>query len=276
MNCEYAHVFPPPPGITEGLTKNIGILLLSVFLGIFAAAPAWADKTDFSSKVKKPVNEAIDICKATQEAKEKWMIEKQKLTAVYDQLQEERHRLQLQEDELLQEVAAVRERVAAKEKQLADVAQISEQINPYLNELVDRLRKRFEDDIPFLTDERRRRVEKLEALMEDPRISVNEKFRKVMEAYLIEAEYGNTIEVYQETISIGGQPMLVNVFRLGRISLFYQTQDKKVCGCYDMAEKIWKPLPKSYNLDIQTVIEIGERRRPVELLSMPIGRIVVR
>jgi hypothetical protein len=110
--------------------------------------------------------------------------------------------------------------------------------------------------------------------MEDPEVSVSEKFRKAMEALLVEAEYGSTIEVYQQTIAVDDAPSLVNVFRLGRISLFYQTLDQKRCGFYDVAAAAWRPLPTAFNRCLQTAIEIGAKRRPVELLTLPLGRMV--
>jgi hypothetical protein len=97
-----------------------------------------------------------------------------------------------------------------------------------------------------------------------------------MEALLVEAEYGSTIEVYQQTIDVDGAPSLVNVFRLGRISLFYQTLDQKRCGFYDVAATGWRPLPTAFNRCIQTAIEIGAKRRPVELLTLPLGRMAGR
>lgn len=67
------------------------------------------------------------------------------------------------------------------------------------------------------------RLTRLVELRDDPEVPVSEKFRKVLEALLVETEYGNTIEVYQETINTGGGEMLVDIFRLGRVGLFYQS-----------------------------------------------------
>jgi hypothetical protein len=97
-----------------------------------------------------------------------------------------------------------------------------------------------------------------------------------MEALLVEAEYGSTIEVYQQTIELDNAPSLVNLFRLGRISLFYQTLDRKQCGFFDVAAADWRPLPAAFNRSIQTAIEIGTKRRPVELLALPLGRMAGR
>jgi hypothetical protein len=86
-------------------------------------------------------------------------------------------------------------------------------------------------------------------------------------------EYGNTIEVYQETIVTKDREMLVDIFRLGRIALFFQTLDHKSCGFYNVASAAWQPLPPAYNRMIEAAMEIGAKRRQVELLTLPLGRI---
>jgi hypothetical protein len=116
----------------------------------------------------------------------------------------------------------------------------------------------------------------LETLLSDPDVVISEKYRKVMEALLVEAEYGFTIETYQETITIDGRPLLVDIFRLGRISLFYQSLDRKKCGFYNTADAAWQDLDPSFNPVIQPAIDIAAKRRPVELLTLPVGKIVVQ
>jgi FtsZ-binding cell division protein ZapB len=249
---------------------------MGIVLAVSAVTPGWAENSDFSGQIKKPVREAIDTRQTTQKAEEKWRDERRKLVAVYEQLQQEQKQLQDRKEHLQQEIIAAQDRIAPKEKQLQDIEQISTQITPFLQELAGRLRQRVSGSMPFLTAEREQRITRLTGLMEDPEVSVSEKFRKTMEALLVEAEYGSTIEVYQQTIDVDGAPSLVNVFRLGRISLFYQTLDQKRCGFYDVAATGWRPLPTAFNRCIQTAIEIGAKRRPVELLTLPLGRMAGR
>jgi hypothetical protein len=97
-----------------------------------------------------------------------------------------------------------------------------------------------------------------------------------MEALLVETEYGTTIEVYQQTIPLSGEETLVNIFRLGRLRLFYQTLDKQECGFFNPAQKVWEPLGNTHLKTIQAAIDMGLKRKPVEILTLPIGRIVVQ
>jgi small-conductance mechanosensitive channel len=243
---------------------------------LWSPPQCWAANRDVGKHVEKPVQEAIDIRQKTQKSQEDWQEERRKLVDVYEGLQQAQKQLKAQKDSLMQTSAAAKARIAAKEKQLADIEQISVQIQPFLDELIKRLHKQFNDDMPFLVDERHQRLDKLDRLIADPNVAVSEKFRKIMEALMVEAEYGRTIEVYQETIQLENRPILANIFRLGRIALFYQTLNQKQCGFYNVASGAWNPLPKSYNYAVQTAIDIGLKRRPVELLTLPIGRMTVR
>ena len=144
------------------------VLLWSSVLTVTAALPCWAESGDTSNQVRKKVDKAVEVRQATQKDEERWRQEKEKLLVVYEQLRSEQEQLRVHNDRLEQETAAARERVAAKEKQLADIEQISADIDPFLRELVERLRLQIAEDMPFLTAERELRIHKLDDLMDDP------------------------------------------------------------------------------------------------------------
>ena len=60
-------------------------------------------------------------------------------------------------------------------------------------------------------------------MMERSDVSSAEKFRRVIEAYQIENDYGRTIEAYKGTVPINGNPQEVDFLRIGRVSLAYQS-----------------------------------------------------
>lgn len=227
---------------------------------------------DTRQHIEKPVHQSIDTRQATQKEEEQWRQEKEKWIDRFETLQVEQQRLQNQKELLAQHIEATSRRLAAKKKELADIEQISDQIQPFLNDLVKQVKTLIEDDLPFLTGERRQRIDRLDGLMADPEVEVSEKYRKAMEALAVEAEYGLTIETYQEKIKIEDRTMLTDIFRLGRIGLFCQSLDHQHSGFYNVASDRWEPLPASYNHAIQAAIEIAAKRRPVELLTLPLGR----
>ena len=118
-------------------------------------------------------------------------------------------------------------------------------------------------------------ISALKEMMVDPKESEAEKFRRIFGALHIEAEYGSTVEVTQETIEFDGRQVLVDLFRLGRVSLFCQTIDKLISGVYDPAEGAWRVLPKTVNQDLADAIAMARLERTVELVDLPLGRIIV-
>ena len=256
-------------GVFVRMRRIVGLAVL----GLLLAVPGRAEKNDVQRRVERPVAEAIEIRRSAQQAEVRWREQQQEMLAAYDRLNQETERLEARHQALEESLAAARGRVAAKRAQLEAVARITEQVTPFLEAQYRRLADRVDRDLPFLPAERRRRLENLRTVLDDSGVAVSEKLRKVFEALLVEAEYGNTIEVYQEDIVAGGRAMLANIFRLGRVGLYYQSLDRRSCGFYNAAEAAWQPLDARANRTLQTAIDIGTKRRPVEMLNMPLGRI---
>ena len=247
------------------------LLLLLVTLSLFSiASPSLGAEIE---QVKKPVAESIRIRQTTQQDEEKWRDDKEKLLARYDQLNDSKKLLGERQAILEARVSGAETRIAAKEKELTDSERLQQEISPLIHSLTVELQEFVASDLPFLAEERATRLARLAVLRDDPEVTTSEKFRKVLEALLVEAEYGNTIEVTRETIALDGKDTLVDIFRLGRVALFFQTLDQKSSGFYDVAAKAWKPLAREYTRDLTTAMEIGAKRRPAELLALPLGRL---
>lgn len=252
--------------------KNRVTILCILLCLIPFAGLSWGKGIE--DQVKQPVRQAISLLKKTQEHEKQWRIDKEKLIARLDQLQTANEDLSRRRTELQCSAAATESRIVDKKKQLADIARITNEISPFLHELYEQLQHIVADGLPFLETEREQRIEKLRPVMMDPSVTVSEKYHKVMEALLVEAEYGFTYEVTQQTIPLENAPTLVNIFRLGRLGLFYLSLDKKLCGLYNIATKTWQPLGVKHLPAIRAAVAIGLKRRPVELLDLPVGKMV--
>ncbi len=255
-------------GFRGGFRGGMLAVGIMAVLGGFLSL-GWAEE-----RIEQPVKEAIDIRQKTQQEEEAWRQEKQTRVMRLKQLEAEQNALRQEMQALEADIRATKDRLADKKNQLDDIQQISEQIQPFLDELRSRLKAGIAADLAFLPDERQERMEKMEKLLDEPDVESSEKYRKVMEALLIEAEYGFTTEVYQDIITIEGQKRLVNIFRLGRINLFYLTLNREKCGFYNIAEKQWQPLSGLHLAEIETAVDIATKRETAELLTLPLGRIV--
>ncbi|MFH2058000.1 MAG: DUF3450 domain-containing protein [Pseudomonadota bacterium] len=226
--------------------------------------------------VKQPVDQSIQIRQKTGKEIDQWEQEKAKLIYQYELLKTEQETLVLANKEL---AAAESEATILNEKllkQKQESVRIQKELLPFLNTVYAQLAALVSDDTPFLKDERAMRLKNLEKMLESSEVTIAEKYRKVMEALFVEADYGNTIETYQEKVLMGNEEVLGNIFRLGRVCLFFLSLDQTSCAYYNVAQKNWTPLADEYLGAIQSCVEISKKRKPAELLSLPLGRLVVQ
>jgi len=128
-------------------------------------------------------------------------------------------------------------------------------------------------DTPFLKVERQKRVKDLEALMSRADVSTSEKFRRVLEAYQIENEYGRTIESYNGNVSLeDGEELAVEFLRSGRLSLMYVSLDGKTFGRWDKASKKYIPLEGKYKSSLKQGLRVAKKQQAPSLLKIPVTK----
>ena len=227
-------------------------------------------------QILKTVTETLAIRQKTQKKDDAWEKTKQELIARYQSLKIERDRLLQEKAGAEGAVTAVRERVNEAERKVIESHTIRNELKSYLESVFGRLETFIKRDLPFLPKERAYRIASVRHTLNQPQVSGAEKYRRVMEALQVETEYGRTVDVYQDTIELDGQAVLVDILRLGRLCLFFETPDGKQAGHYERVEKKWMILPPRYRRDIHKAVEIARRERSVELVKLPIGRIVIK
>ena len=147
---------------------------------------------------------------------------------------------------------------------------INRQIVPLMVRMIDGIEQSIKLDVPFLMEERRARVAALKDIMERSDVSEAEKFRKVMEAYDIEMEYGTTVEDYTQTLTIDGDTRLFNMLRIGRIGLYFQSDDTTITGRWDNEARDWVPDDSARN-EVRKGLRVARQRIAPELINVPIS-----
>ncbi len=168
--------------------------------------------------------------------------------------------------------------VAGQEATLADIEismqqvdVINRQIFPLMVRMIDGLERSIALDVPFLMEERTERVRNLRDIMDRSDVSVAEKFRKVMEAYQIENDYGSFIDTYEQTLTVEGETRNFQILRIGRIGLYFQSEDEAVTG-------LWDHTIRDYRIDnsgalrreVKKGLAIAEEQIAPELLRLPV------
>ncbi len=147
---------------------------------------------------------------------------------------------------------------------------INRQIFPLMERMIDGLDQSIKLDVPFLLDERQGRVADLKGIMERSDVSVAEKFRKVMEAYQIENEYGWTSEYFTQTLTMeDGVTRSFNMLRIGRIGLYFQSDDARVTGRWDIANRAWVEDDSARN-EIRKGLRMARQLIAPELIAIPV------
>ncbi|WP_022668612.1 DUF3450 domain-containing protein [Desulfospira joergensenii] len=254
------------------LKKSVWILPV-LWAGFLVFPWTGTGRANTAQNIKKPVEESVSIRQKTQKKRDKWEQERTELTLLFEQLQEENGALEKENQRLMdlkQSQASLNQTLKEQKK---EALKIQRELMPFLEEVYEKLEILISGDAPFLKEERTGRLARLKKVMDDPENTMASKYRKVMEALFIEAEYGTTIEVYQDKISLAGEEILGNIFRLGRVSLFFLSLDQNSAAYFNVAHGLWQKLPENHLMAVRSAVEIGKKRRSVELLALPLGRL---
>lgn len=245
------------------------VLTLFMLLSMTGLAPAAQAQGD-------SLSESLD----TQEAAERAAAASQRrIDTLDDQTREllQRYRETLREAETLERynaridklIASQQEEIASKRDQLERIDETNREIYPHLEDLLDTLDRFVQLDVPFLPRERRQRLQSLEAMMDRADVTVSEKYRRLLEAYQVELEYGRTIGSFEGTLGDGDDGRSVTFLRIGRVALLYQTRDGKEAGYWDRKSEQFVQ-DNDYRDAVRRGLRVAEKRAAPELLRAPV------
>jgi predicted RNase H-like nuclease (RuvC/YqgF family) len=151
-----------------------------------------------------------------------------------------------------------------------EVTIIERQITPLMLRMIDGLEQFVALDAPFLLEERTERVDRLREMMDRADVAVSEKFSQVFRAFQIENEYGRTMETYPSTIEIDGVERKVDILKVGRIALVYQTPDGAETGMYNPTTRQYEAVDNSYQGSVRQGIRMARQQASIDMLSLPV------
>ena len=174
-------------------------------------------------------------------------------------------------DHLEHLVSGQREELQSVQRQSGTVQITNRKIAPLMVRMVEVLDEFFKLDTPFLLDERKARLAGLKKVIDSADVDLPEKYRRVLEAYQVEVDYGRTIEAYTGERKLDGRVQAVNFLRIGRVALFYASLDGNECGYWDSLAGEWKALPKSFNRSVNQGLRVARNEIPPDLIELPIS-----
>jgi len=167
-------------------------------------------------------------------------------------------------------IASQDEEMVSMKAQIEEIKNTNQEIFPLMASMTSNLKEFIKLDLPFLPEERQRRLKQIDDTMDKAKVSTSEKFRRVVEAYQIENEYGRTIESYKGIQNVNGKDLTVDFLRVGRVALVYQTLDGKESGQWDNEAKKWVPVSSSYRKSISKGIKMANKQSAPNLITLPL------
>ena len=163
------------------------------------------------------------------------------------------------------------ENIATLDESIASVEEVTREIPRLMEQMLAALETFIELDYPFLLEDRRGRIQFARDAIDNPDVSIAEKFRQVLVMYQTETAYGRTIETYPDTIEVDGVERDVSIVRVGRVALIYQTTDRQETRAWDNRARAWVELsPGEYRTAIQDAIRVAAQLDAPRIIELPV------
>lgn len=177
--------------------------------------------------------------------------------------------LAIYNDNLERVVNDQREEIRSIEGQLEGLEDTNRGVVPLMLEMIATLEAIVEADIPFRIEQRRARVRRLREMMDQAEVTASEKYRRVMEAYQGELEFGRTTEAYSDKQPDTGQT--VEFLRVGRTLLLYQTPDHSSTGWFNPRTRRFEDLDdERFRLEVKKGLAIARNEKTPDLVMLPV------
>ncbi|HEY4214995.1 MAG TPA: DUF3450 domain-containing protein [Steroidobacteraceae bacterium] len=219
-------------------------------------------------KVNAVVGEQVKSVEAAQSAQKRINQldeETTKMLADYRQMIAETSSLKGYNDQLAVQVQSQDTEIKEMTQQLTVVETTSKEVLPMMQRMLTTLAQFVKLDLPFLPDERAGRIAALQDMMGRADVSISEKYRRLVEAYQIEMEYGRTLEAYEGKVG----DRTVDFLRAGRVALMYQTLDGKESGYWDTDAKQWK-VDNGYDSAVRAGLKIARKQAAPDFVTVAV------
>jgi DNA repair exonuclease SbcCD ATPase subunit len=224
------------------------------------------------------LNQAMDLelktqraARTSQQTVERLDDESRKMLEEYRRLSQQLERTRRENDELQAEVERQAQEITRIDTELDEIERLRDDLDPLMLNMLQALKQLVALDTPFLAEERQTRVSALETQFDNRDGTISERFRRLLEAYQIEVDYGRNIEAYEgERVTPDGSRLVVDYLRLGRVGFFYKSLDGQEGGVWDNRQRVWRPLGKEYLAGLDKAIRIARKQMPPDLLELPL------
>lgn len=187
--------------------------------------------------------------------------------------------------------------IASLNSQIDGLDDLKADIDPMLGKMTTGIAGQINSDYPFEMDRRIPRLQSLENTINDPAAAVGDKYRKALNVYKLEVNYGQSMEAKKgnhpinPTIRVGDDrwvkdddgEIAINkktglreeifdgsYLRYGRLAYVYLQADSSQAMRYDLDAKEWVTLPKRNIADIRRAVKIASGEAAPNVVKVPL------
>jgi uncharacterized protein DUF3450 len=194
------------------------------------------------------------------------------MKAEIEQLEEEVKNLAVYRDHLSRLVVNQNEEVTSINQQIQDIKETRQGVVPLMYKMLDGLKQIITDDKPIRHEQRLARLNKLDVMMSQADISDAEKYRRILEAYQIEMDYGTKLGVYQGQITVeDGAAIETDLLYLGRISFVARSLDGTRYWAWNDIDNGWHAVDSSQSSNIDKAFSIAHKQVAPSLITLPVS-----
>ncbi len=171
------------------------------------------------------------------------------------------------------------------------------EITPMLGKMTTGIAGQINSDYPFEMERRGPRLQSLQGSVDDAATSVGDKYRKALNVYKLEVNYGQSMEAKKgnhpidPTVRVGADRWVKDengdvkidkktglreeifdgsYLRYGRLAYVYLQADSSQAMRYDLAAKEWVELPKKHIADIRRGVKIASGEAAPNVVKVPL------
>ncbi len=185
-------------------------------------------------------------------------------------LEQEVANLEVYERHLNDVVDNQQQEMASIDRQLEQISDTRQGVVPLMYQMLEGLEQHIASDKPIRQQARLARLDELKALMPQADVSDAEKYRRILEAYQIEMDYGIKLGSYRSLINVGSEIEAEQLY-LGRLSLVARSLDRNQYWTWDSHQNSWVTVDASLAPQIDKAFAIANKQASPALIELPMS-----
>ncbi|WP_245883947.1 DUF3450 domain-containing protein [Vibrio albus] len=255
-------------GVISRLLIGKTQMMVACILFLSASLPSSADEISQAHKLeKKNINETADSQQRINKSSDHAFA----LKADIESLRAEVESLTIYRDHLESLVLSQEQEMKSLDEQLAQIDTTKRSVVPLMYRMMDGLKAIITEDKPIRLKARQQRLESLQVMMTQANISDAEKYRRILEAYQIELEYGTKLGNFTGRIVADGVAREAEQLYIGRVVLVARSLDQQQFWSWDTVQHHWIELSPELGSEVNQAFAIAGRQASPDILTLPVS-----